>query len=66
MKCIHCKHIDLKAQPKHSNNGMAPCKLLKEMGVFMTLNFERNCERYVRASEEVLIKRQEWQEHLKI
>jgi hypothetical protein len=66
VKCINCKHIDLKRYPKHSNNGMAPCKLLKDLGVFMTLNFERNCERYEKASEAILIKRQAWAEQIEM
>ncbi|PUA19600.1 hypothetical protein C7W93_07080 [Glaciimonas sp. PCH181] len=60
MKCLHCAHIDMKASAQHTKVGMAPCKTQKLSGVFESLMFERNCSKYERAEEKIVLARVKW------
>lgn len=60
MKCISCAALNLQQYPKHANLGMGKCKSDPMSGVFYPINRERECERFEKASQDAINKREAW------
>jgi len=54
MKCINCVNFDLERYPKHAKAGFGRCKLVTEIGKFMSTTFEHDCKDYKEASPEAI------------
>jgi hypothetical protein len=62
MICLDCKHVGMKASPKHTAVGFAPCLLRPEPGVFMSLMYKRECPTFELAPADARKARHEWAE----
>ena len=60
MICLDCKHVAMKASPKHTAVGFAPCLLKSESGAFMSLTFKRECPSFDLALADARKARHEW------
>lgn len=60
MKCIMCTNIDLSCHLLHAANGMGVCKLDNTIGVFYTIFFDRDCDKFIQADEKTIQSRRQW------
>lgn len=47
VKCVNCRHIDLKKYPAHTGVGLGMCRRREEIGLFMSYMRERECKTYL-------------------
>ena len=59
MKCATCSRLDLEKYPVHATRGLGRCKEEEQLGKFVTMTYERDCEQYRKASETVIQQRRE-------
>lgn len=60
MICLKCKNLDLKSFPKITAIGFGKCKKDSLPGCFVSITYERVCEKYVAAPDATVEKRQAW------
>lgn len=49
-----------------ANEGCGQCKQDLKSGQFVSYSYKRECDKYERAAEEVIVKRLAWQDQLKM
>lgn len=60
MKCLLCKHLDLKSNDTMARLGLGKCKLEKEAWRYVSFRFERVCKDFDQASAAIAKKRTDW------
>ncbi|PUA17288.1 hypothetical protein C7W93_15275 [Glaciimonas sp. PCH181] len=60
MKCLTCKHLDLKSNDKMARLGFGKCKLDKEAWRYVSFRFERVCKTLEPVTDAVAKKRTDW------
>lgn len=60
--CLQCAHIQLKAKPKHSKSGWAPCPKQSCGGLSMMVMIQRErvCPHFNDAPAEIVAGRDKW------
>lgn len=59
MICLDCQNLNIHDVPTHAKMGLGKCKHGKS-GEFVSISFDRLCEKFSATTEEVSFKRKEW------
>lgn len=60
MKCITCTRLESGSHKELAKLGFGRCELEKEVGKFASYMYERQCENFDLAAEEVVSARIDW------
>ena len=60
MKCLSCKHLDLKHNAQMSRCGFGHCKKEDRSYVHVSIKYERQCERFEEVDRATVGKRSIW------
>jgi hypothetical protein len=58
--CLECRHLDLQKNPGHAKVGLGKCAFEREIGRFVPIPTDRECEKFKRADDEIVQARAEW------
>ena len=60
MKCLSCKHLDLKHNAQMSRYGFGHCKKEERSCAHFSVSYDRQCKKFEEADQATAIKRAAW------